>query len=230
MDLNTATKADLQQLKTALMGKTGLAQDPLTAGKLFIVRCQQPGEKIEDFASDLKKLFKQAYPEEPLTSGIPLQRFITGLMPHISQQILLKGKPTKFEEAVMSAEGVEYALNFEHKSLGPTTQTDEINTVGKPHCSEDPKLITQVQQALDQMTKRLEVLETRLQSDCDGSSYSSPRNFHRRGPSNGTCGKSKLNQERRSCWECGELGHLQRDCPHLKYHWPARTVAGWPRS
>ena len=139
-----------------------------------MARCQRSGEKVADFASDLKKLFKQAYPEEPLTSGILLQCFITGLMPHISQQILLKGKPTKFEEAVLTAEGVEYALNFEHKSPDPTTQTDEINAVGKPHCSEDLKLITQVQQALDQMTKRLEALETRLQSDCDGSSYNSP--------------------------------------------------------
>ena len=109
-------KADLQQLKTALMGKMGLAQDPLTAGKSFIVHCQRSDEKVADFASDLKKLFKRAYPEEPLTSGILLQRFVTGLMPCISQQILLKGKPTKFEEAVTSAEGVEYALNFEHES------------------------------------------------------------------------------------------------------------------
>ena len=230
VDLDVATKVDLQQQKTALMGKTGLAQDPLTAGKSFIARCQRSGEKVADFASDLKKLFKQAYPEELLTSGILLQHFVTGLMPRISQQILLKGKPTKFEEAVMSAEGLEYALNFKHKSPDPTTQTDEINAVGKPHCSEDPKLITQVQQALDQMTERLESLETRLQLDCDGSSYKSPRNFRCRGPSNGTRGKSKLNQECRSCWECGELGHLQRNCPHLNYHGPARTVPGWPRS
>ena len=171
VDLDAATKADLQQLKTALLGKTGLAQDPLTAGKSFIACCQRSGEKVADFASDLKKLFKQAYPKETLTSGILLQRFITGLMPRISQQILLKGKPTKFEEAVVSVKGVEYSLNFKHKSPDPTTQTGEINAVGKPHSSEDPKLITQVQQALDQRTKCLEALETRLQSDRDGSSY-----------------------------------------------------------
>ena len=83
-----------------------------------MARCQRSGEKVADFASDLKKLFKQRhiYPEEPHTSGILLQRFVTGLMSRISQQILLKGKPTKFEEAVTSAEGVEYALNFEHES------------------------------------------------------------------------------------------------------------------
>ena len=36
IDLDDATKADLQLVKTALMEKTGLMQDPLTAGKLFM--------------------------------------------------------------------------------------------------------------------------------------------------------------------------------------------------
>ena len=38
VDLDAATKADLKLLKTALMKKAGLAQDPLMAGKLFISR------------------------------------------------------------------------------------------------------------------------------------------------------------------------------------------------
>ena len=36
VDLDAATKADLKLLKAALMKEAGLAQDPLTAGKLFI--------------------------------------------------------------------------------------------------------------------------------------------------------------------------------------------------
>ena len=104
VDLDATTKADLKLLKAALMEKAGLAQDPLTAGKLFISRSQHPGEKAADFAIHLK-LFKQAYPDEELTSGILLQRFLTGLASPISQQILLHGQPTSFNQAVESTRG-----------------------------------------------------------------------------------------------------------------------------
>ena len=45
IELDATTRADLKQLKAALMTKAGLTQDPLTAGKLFISRCQQPAKK-----------------------------------------------------------------------------------------------------------------------------------------------------------------------------------------
>ena len=106
VDIDAATKADLKLLKEALMKKAGLAQDPLTAGKLFISRSQHPGEKATDFAMHLKKLFEQAYPGEEPTSGILQQRFLTGLTPSVSQQILLRGQPTSFDQAVESAKEV----------------------------------------------------------------------------------------------------------------------------
>ena len=56
--LDATTKADLKQLKTTLMRKAALAQDPPTAGMLFISCYQHSGEKAEDFADQLKKLFK----------------------------------------------------------------------------------------------------------------------------------------------------------------------------
>ena len=92
VNLDATTKADLNLLKVALM-----TQDPLTAGKLFISRCQRSGEneKAVDFAYHLKKLFKQAYPDEDLASGILLQCFLTGLAPPVSQQMLLHGRLAK---------------------------------------------------------------------------------------------------------------------------------------
>ena len=155
VNLDATTKADLNLLKVALM-----TQDPLTAGKLFISRCQCSGEKAVDFADHLK-LFKQAYPDEDLASGILLQCFLTGLAPPVSQQMLLHGQPTTFEQAVQKTKEVEYVLNFEMKPTKPAMK--DINVINKPHTKEDPKLAIQLQQALDQMTKRLEALKTRLQ-------------------------------------------------------------------
>ena len=109
----------------------------------------------------MKKLFKQAYQDEKLTSGILLQRFLTGLMAPVSQQILLHGQPTTFEQAVENAKEMEYALNFETKHTEPGNK--DINVINKTHPMEDQTLTTQLQQALDQMIKRLEALEIRLQ-------------------------------------------------------------------
>ena len=81
VNLDATTKANLKLLKTALMKKAGLAQDPLTARKLFLSCCQCSGEKGADLADDLKTLFIQAYQDKDLTSGILQQCFLTGLVP-----------------------------------------------------------------------------------------------------------------------------------------------------
>ena len=109
VELDTTTKADLKLLKTALTMRARLTRGPLTARRMFISRCQLPGKKAEDFVNDLKKIFKQAYPEEELTSGILLQRFMTGLVAPVSRQMLLRGQPITFEQAVKDAKAIEYA-------------------------------------------------------------------------------------------------------------------------
>ena len=195
---------------------------------MFISRCQRPGEKAADFANHLRKLFKQAYPDEDVTSGILLQWFLIGLAPPVpvSQQILLCERPTTFKEAVESAEAVEYALNFETKPTEPVTK--DINMI-KPHSMEDPKLVSQVQLALEQMTKHLEALEARLQP-ADVRQTVRDRNPSRNRRRN-NCARYAFiaDHDCRTCWEGGEFGHFQRDCPQLNYDGPARSMDGWPR-
>ena len=151
VDLDATTKADLKLLKTALMKKAGLAQDALTPGKLFTPCFQCSGKKAADFS------ITWSY----LTSGILLQCFLTGLVPPVSHQILLRRQPTTFKQAVENTKEVEYALNFETKPTEPVTK--DISMINKMYPIEDPMLGIQLQQALDQMTKCLEALETRLQ-------------------------------------------------------------------
>lgn len=89
----------------------------LKASKLFKERCQRPQEKPVDFASELKKLFKQAFPEEDTKFAVLLQRFLTGLQPQISCQILLCKKPDSFEQAIADAVEVQEAFSY-NPSLG----------------------------------------------------------------------------------------------------------------
>lgn len=67
-------------------------------------------ERIVDNAHALKKLFKIAYPGEEMTSAVLLQRFLTGLQPEISRQLLLRKKPATFAEALEAAVEIEYAF------------------------------------------------------------------------------------------------------------------------
>ena len=93
MGLNDETRGDLTLLKKALVKQAGLMRDPLSAGQLFMMHHQLPGEKVNNFASKLKKLFIESYPSEETTSAILLQRFMTGLSLPICRQLLLKGQP-----------------------------------------------------------------------------------------------------------------------------------------
>ena len=95
--------------------------------KMFISHCQHIGEKVEDFAAELKKFFQRAYPSEDITFGILLQCFLTGLLVPVSRQMLLCGRPATFAQAIKDATETEYALNFEKQS----EPEQEINAIAQ---------------------------------------------------------------------------------------------------
>ena len=97
-------------------------------------------------------------------------------------------------------------LNFDTKSAEPATK--EVNAISKPHPTESPQLALQLQQALDQMTKRLGALEKRL---LPNSTNQTARNrnpaWNRRSNNHGQYAPA-MDQDCSSCWECGEPGHF----------------------
>ena len=62
VDFDDETKTDIVKLKATLEKVTGQTEDPLVAVREFVSRDQYPNERAEDFATALKRLFKQAYP------------------------------------------------------------------------------------------------------------------------------------------------------------------------
>ena len=71
--LNETACTSLSTIKKALMEGVGISHDPLTTGQAFMSRHQSNGETVRDYSADIKKLFKEAYPEEAQTSPILLQ-------------------------------------------------------------------------------------------------------------------------------------------------------------
>ena len=73
IDLPEDIKGDLRKLRDTLQEKAGLTKDPFSASMAFNTRNQEDDERAGDFAIELTKLFKQAYPEENTMSTVLLQ-------------------------------------------------------------------------------------------------------------------------------------------------------------
>ena len=103
-------------------------------------------------------------------------------------------------------------LNFETKHTEAGTK--DINVINKMDPMEDQTLTIQLQQALDQMTKRLEAFEIRMQPT---------------GVDQTVCDRNPpiADHNRRPRWKCGVFGHFQCDCFQLNYNGPARSVGSW---
>ena len=193
-ELPADVKGNLEELKKALQERAGLIQDPFSASMIFTSRNQKDDERAADFAIELTKLFKQAYPEENTTSAVLLQRFVTGLRPSIRCQLLLKKRPENMSQTVKDAEEIEQTLNLHEE------KDDFVGAVGVHKRPREEPQWTALQETLEKVTKRLESLEVKMQQNQDGDGNRQPRRrrqYRTVGP----------------CYKCGQNGHLQYRCP-----------------
>ena len=218
-ELEDATKTDLTALKTALQEKAGFKTDPLVASRKFNLRDQQPNERVNDYTSDLKRLFKQAYPDEGTNSAVLLQRFLTGLQPPVARQMLLRKKPENLSDAIENAKAVEYALAFEDAEAG--LSSEPINLLHKkgnkqPEQQTQDKYL-QLCQTVETLTKQVESLETSLHKVQEDPPtrprFPQASRYDQRGRRRG----------RGTCHCCGQYGHFYRQCP-LNFQGPAPMV------
>ena len=221
IELEADTKKAVKCVKEELVKRLRLCREPLEAGKLFMARSQLEKERVAEFAMQLKKLFKQAYPEERSTSGILLQRFVLGLKTPISTQLLLRGKPDTFEKAIEAAREIELVLEFESKPMELHAKVSSVED-----CDTGLKV------ALKELTERLGNMEAQLQSVVQSSVASgssktkaetrvTEQEAGRRYASNDHWRKSG----RTCCFRCGEEGHIKRYCP-LNFNGPTGKVNG----
>ena len=202
LEVGEEEKTTLTKLKAALAERAGLSTDPLEAARKFMNMNQQEKQRVADYATSLRGLFEKAHKDEPLTSPVLLQRFLTGLQPQISRQVLLKGKPANFQEAVKTATDVEFALSFDDS----TKTSTEICTVQ----NQSEVSLQQLQLTVTKLADQVEALQTQLSS---GQSTKRVGQF-RDPPSRA---------RRRRCFACGKFGHIQREC-YLNFK---RQLPGW---
>ena len=90
MDLGEDEKRSLEDVKQALERKAGIKKDPILAARYFNSRYQDDRESVMDYATQLRKSFKEAYPEEDVGSAVLLQTFLSGLRPSIARQVIFE--------------------------------------------------------------------------------------------------------------------------------------------
>eukprot|EP00731_Ephydatia_muelleri_P019398 Em0012g223a len=203
VELEADTKKAVNYVKEELVKRLRLCREPLEAGKLFMTRSQLERERVTEL---LKKLFKQAYPEEDSTSGILLQRFVMGLKTPVSRQLLLRGKPDTFENAIEAAREIELVLEFESKPMELNTKISSVEV-----CD------TGLQAALKDLTERLGNMEAQIQSvvQCSVAAGNSKTKAEARGTEQEMIILEKLHSE------SGHLG-VQRTTEKVKerFYWP----------
>ena len=201
-ELPDTEKSGLKELKEALEKATGAARDPLAAGKQFSERNQGSHEKVADYATSLKKIFKEAYPKESGVSTVLSQRFLAGLKPSIRKQVLLKGRPSTLDEAIKTASDIEFALDFGDEET-VTQQPEGLEQVFALQKQQraDQETVKKLQEAVELLTKQLEAHETR-------PSTSRQRYMGGRGR-----GRHRINMSTIQCFKCHEYGHFQYHCP-----------------
>ena len=82
MDLGEDEKRSLEDVKQALERKAGIKKDPIVAARYFNSRYQD--DVIDRYATQLRKAFKEAYPEEDVGSAVLQQRVPSGCHIHHS--------------------------------------------------------------------------------------------------------------------------------------------------
>ena len=187
VELEDDVKGDLKLLKAALEDRAGKKEDPLIASKNFNQHNQGQGEKVTDFTSSLKQLFKSGYPGEAMTSTVLLQKFLTGFRPEIGQQLLLREKPANFAAVVKDATAIKYALEF-------GGEDSSVHTIERTQKTSEASNTTAL---LDTLTKGLESLELAIQQTWTGPHQQAKGFAYNRNPG----------QHRN---KCGEKGHLRR--------------------
>ena len=97
-----------------------------------------------------------------MDSAVLLQKFLTGLWPPITCQMLLQKKPQNLKDTVECAATVEYALNFEGTEVRLASEL--INLLyNKDNKHKDHQLqeeYVKLHKTVEDLTKQVESLET----------------------------------------------------------------------
>lgn len=190
----------------------------------FSNRQQKPGEKVEDYAADLKRLYDKAHPKRNADTREEdlLRRFLDGLSDKDAQfHVEYVKEPENIDEAVLQVVSYEETGRGQKQRVARQVreQRDEKKTNSmKAHPVRPDELTTKAkinneQTSIRDLQEQLEKVRRELEkhsqhygntsADCDRKTQQ-----QRTGPNNKMASVQ--------CYCCKAYGHFARDCPQKK--------------
>jgi hypothetical protein len=170
--------------------------------KLQSIR-MEPGEQVSMFAERVRQLVARAYPSYPEEDRMKqgLRAFLQGLpiAGNFRMQMKVQGFRT-LKEAVEYAVRMEQVLNDEKPRGNPVRMA---NAGPEESATQLAQELGRFRDTQAQMLQALKDLQIRPPRAAGPSRYGPGPSFPR------------------SCFECGERGHIKRDCPRLEPRQPS---------
>ena len=175
-----------------------------------LTRRQSEGESLQMLATDIRSLVDLAYQDlsTPVQERFAVQHFIDALTEKDDRLYLRRGKPSTLDEALSFARELE--------SLRLLESNNSFRKAGSQVWAMETER-TQLQMQVDGLKNKIDHQQQQLEAQ--ESIITQLNDFLSRqmqSPSNHTIrNQGSQGTERRGweCWNCGERGHLRRECP-----------------
>ena len=213
LELTEETQKDYKLLLGALTKRFSPSTGQQELRLLLGQRVQQDDESLDTFADALLHLANRAYPdtELQLRTQLVLDRFVAGIRSEPVQDALLRTPPETLDDARTAAKRLEAAQTARKRMRARRAEAcatscgkdSGINVTSNPITSQQDEVaaVATTQDPLAEAVRRnTETLE-RLMAQLPYSSSTvagSSQPIRRRPPGR--------------CWQCGQRGHLRRDC------------------
>ena len=230
LDLGEEIVTDFKKLTEALRKRfapsTGLHELRFSLGQ----REQGPSETLDEYADALVLLANRAYPEleTKLRMGLALDQFMAGIRNEHTQDILLQSPPETLDAARETAKRLEAAQAARKRMRSKKQQqvnalgswdegqeSDDGNSQGRlsAHTSCPNDLALAVRRNTEMLEKLLVQLTLPSGEARASSQHKEPQ------------GRPRRPRRPLTCWQCRELGHVQRNCPN--YPGNEQRLAPW---
>lgn len=217
----------------------GVAKD----SSMVSYRQQKPGERVEDYAAEMKNLYDKAHPKRDSETREEdlLRRFLDGLADSDAQfHVEYVNEPENIDEAVLQAVNFEetgrgqkhcqkIARQIKEQKPDAFKRFQKKETKNTAKLTEDQQRINQLQEQLQNLSKELGLYKQQQATSGQTETTESRNKEQVRHQRQMEPGDNINRQQNIICYCCKQNGHYARECPlRMPFHPNQRPVDGPP--